>query len=85
MLNVFAQRHRIPVIVASHDQRPIEPFPEFVDGRSHPIGASVRAFPTTYVYSSRTDEVVGGFEGYRNPQWFLGQLLDLTRQAEGLA
>ena len=84
MLNVFAQRHRIPVIVASHDARPIEPFPEFVDGRLHPLAAPVRAFPTTLVYSSLIDGVVGGFEGYRNPQWFLGQLLDLTRQAEGL-
>ena len=85
MLNVFAQRHRIPVIVASHDGRPIEPFRQFVDGRSHPLAAPVRALPTTFVYSSLIDGVVGGFEGYRNPQWFLGQLLDLTRQAEGLS
>lgn len=85
MLNVFAQRHSIPVLVASHDGRPIEPFLDFVDGTSHPIAASVRAFPTTYVYSALTDEVVGGFEGYRSPQWFFGQLLDLTRQAEGLS
>ena len=85
MLNVFAQRHGIPVIVASHDGRPIEPFATFVDGRTHPIAGPVRAFPTTFVYSAITDDVVGGFEGYRNPQWFLGQLLDLTRQAEGLS
>ncbi len=85
MLDVFAQRHNIPILVASHDARPITPFTEFVDARDHPIASSVRAFPTTFVFSSRTQEIVGGFEGYRSPQWYLGNLLDLVRQSEGIS
>lgn len=85
ILKVFSVRHGMPIIVASYDNRPIEPFPTFVDGQAHPFAASVRGFPTTFVYSSLSDGIVGGFEGYRNPQWYLGNLLGLVRQAEGLS
>ena len=82
---VFAERHNLHVLVASQDARPVEPFPHFVDAREHPIAKGVRALPTTLVYNSPTDSVVGGFEGYRNPQWYLGTLLQLVREAEGLS
>ena len=84
MLALFAERHAIPVIVASHDQRPIEPFAHFVDGRTHPLAAGVTAYPTTFVFSSVADGVVGGIEGYRDPQWYFTNLLALVRAAEGL-
>ncbi len=82
---VFAERHNLHVLVASQDARPVEPFPHFVDAREHPIATGVRALPTTLVYLSSADSVVGGFEGYRNPQWYLSTLLQLVREAEGIS
>lgn len=81
---VFGARHQLPILVASQDARPIEPFTEFVDAQNHPIAASVQALPTTLVYSSSHNTLVGGFEGYRSPQWYLTSLLQLVREAEGL-
>lgn len=85
ILNVFAQRHGLDVLVASYDARPIAPFPEFVDSRSHPIVRGISRLPTTLVYSATVDAVMGSVEGYRNPQWYLGTLLEMVRQAEGIA
>lgn len=81
---VFADRHGLSVLVASQDARPIEPFSHFVDARDHPISMGVRALPTTLVYLSTADSVIGGFEGYRTPQYYLSSLLQLVRQAEGV-
>lgn len=74
MLAAFAERPGIEVLVASTDGRPLIPFDGFIDSQNHPLAAQITSLPTTLIYSSGVDGVVYGFEGYRNPRWYLAQL-----------
>lgn len=81
MLALFCQTNAIPVLVASHDGRPIPPFETFELANSNPLTAPISALPTTLVYSNREDRIVSAIEGYRNGPWYMRQLLAGVRRA----
>ena len=85
MLAVFAERYGVPVMVVSHDNKPIAPFETYVPANEHPIAGAIERFPTTLIYSNYVDQLVVSIEGYRNPRWYLGQLRNGTAQAEALS
>lgn len=85
ILAAFAERHGLPVIVASADDRPIPPFPEIVPLNHHPMGESVSVYPTTLIYNATHDALIGQVEGYRNPTWYLGAITSLIRQSEEMS
>jgi hypothetical protein len=85
MLAVFAERYGVPVMVVSHDEKPIAPFETYVDPNDHPIASAIERWPTTLIYSNYVNELVVSIEGYRNPRWYLGQLRNGTAQAEALS
>ena len=85
VLALLAERRGLPVLVASADARPIAPFPSFVPLERHPIAGAIERYPTTLVFSSRVQTVVGGFEGYRDPAHYITQLSGLLEQAEAVS
>lgn len=85
ILAVFAERHGLPVIVASADERPIPPFPEIVPLNHHPMGESVSVYPTTLIYNAARDAVIGSVEGYRNSTWYLSAITTFVRQSEEIS
>ncbi len=60
----------IPVLVASHDGRPIAPFPTMVDAANHPLSAGVDALPTTLIYSKERDTIIAQIVGYKNARHY---------------
>lgn len=64
----------LPVLVASHDGRPIPPFEEFVDARGHPLAAGVRQWPTLLFVHLPSQRVFATIEGFRNARAYLGQV-----------
>ena len=85
VLAAFAERHGLPVIVASADERPIPPFPEIVPLNHHPMGESVSVYPTTLIYNAARDAVIGSVEGYRNSTWYLSAITTFVRQSEEIS
>lgn len=85
VLAALSERFGVPVIVASADERPIAPFPNLVPLVGHPLAEAVGAYPTTFIYNSNHDAVIGSIEGYRNPSWYLGAVTALVRQSEEVA
>lgn len=81
MLALFCQTNAIPVLVASHDGRPIPPFESVELASTNPLTAPISVLPTTFVYSNREDRIVSAVEGYRNGRWYLMQLLAGVRHA----
>lgn len=81
-LDGVAQRLGVPVLVASADNKPISPFPNFVDASEHPIARQVTNYPTTLLYSSETQGLVGKIVGYRDPKRYIAQLVSAYRQIE---
>jgi hypothetical protein len=79
---MVAARYEIPVLVASHDNRPIEPFPNFTDAKTNPLSASITQFPTTLIYSKSDNAVVAQIEGYRKPQDYMMQLISAIEAVE---
>lgn len=84
MLAVLAENSGIPVLVASQDSRPIPPFEKFTPIADHPLVASVQRYPTTFVFSSKANALVGGVEGYRSPTWYVSNLKAVIREAMAL-
>lgn len=82
ILAALSERHGLPVIVASADVRPIAPFETVVPLAEHPIASAVTAYPTTFIYNSKRDAVIGSIEGYRDPTWYLATLRSFIRQSE---
>ena len=70
VLAAMAEPAGIPVLVASHDGRPIAPFPTIVDATTHPIAASITQWPTTLIYSQRKGSVTGQIVGYKNARHY---------------
>ena len=70
VLAAMTQPVGIPVLVASHDARPIPPFGEVTDARSHPIASQISEFPTTLIYSQAAGEITGQITGYRNARHY---------------
>lgn len=85
ILAAFAERHGLPVIVASADARPIPPFPDIVPLHHHPMGDTVTVYPTTLIYNATQDALIGKVEGYRNATWYLGAITSLVRQSEEMS
>jgi thiol-disulfide isomerase/thioredoxin len=85
VLALLAERRGLPVLVATEDARPIPPFPSFVPLEGHPIAGAITNYPTTLVFSSRTQTIVGALEGYRDPAHYVGQLNGLLIKAEAIA
>lgn len=76
----ISQRARVPVLVASFDDRPIDPFPDYVSAHGHPLASNVRVFPTTVVMQPRSHQLVGRFEGFKSARDYAIQLLTLLEQ-----
>ena len=74
VLALFAERHQIPVLVASHDGRPIAPFRSVTDARTHPLSQNIATLPTTLVYAQASDQVIAQLVGYRDPTRFARSL-----------
>lgn len=85
VLAALSERFDLPVIVASADERPIPPFPNLVPLAGHPLAAAVAAYPTTFIYNSKRNAVIGSIEGYRDPTWYLGAVTAFIRQSEEAA
>ena len=81
-LALYAQNHGLPVLVASADARPITPFPSFSDASKHPVASKIRVYPTTLIYSSELKGIIGSFEGFKDPAWYVGQLQRLIQLSE---
>jgi len=75
----------VPVLVASHDARPILPFASAQDARSHPIASQIVALPTTLIYSRVADTVVAQIEGYGGAQRYATRVAVAVRQAAALS
>lgn len=84
ILALLAERRGLPVLVATADARPIAPFPSFVPLAGHPIAGAIERFPTTLVFSSVSQSLVGAFEGYRDPAHYVSRITGLLDQAEAL-
>lgn len=75
----------VPVLVASHDGRPILPFSQVEDARAHPVASEIVLLPTTLVYSRVTDGVVAQIEGYGGARRYATRVSAAVRQAAGLS
>ena len=85
MLALLAETRGLAVLVASADARPIAPFENFVPIGEHPIAAGVERYPTTFIFSSVTQGIVGAFEGFRSASVYVRTISTLVDQAEALA
>ena len=74
----------VPVLVASHDGRPILPFERMEDARTHPIASGIVRLPTTLVYSRVSDSVVAQIEGYGGARRYAGLVSAAVRKAAEL-
>ena len=73
----------IPVLVASHDGRPILPFATVADAREHPIASEIKRLPTTLIYSRAADGIVAQIEGYGGARRYAGLVTSALKQASG--
>ena len=83
VLAALAQPAGLPVLVVTEDGRPIAPFPSAIGLDGHPLGARVRKYPTTLIYSGRSDTVVDEVIGYRNARDYAARIARGVRLAEG--
>jgi len=82
ILKMVAEQLGVPVLVASGDNRPISPFATFVDASTHELARSVKMYPTTLLFSTETQGLVGMIEGYKEPKRYIAQLANAYRQIE---
>ncbi len=82
ILQMVALQLGVPVLVASGDNRPISPFETFVDARTHDLAKGVNVYPTTLLFSTETQGLVGMIEGYKDPKRYIAQLANAYRQIE---
>ena len=73
----------IPVLVASHDARPIPPFTEVHDARVHTVAASITTFPTTLIYARPEDTITAEITGYRSARHYALSLRQALLVAAG--
>ena len=81
ILAAFSASRGVPVLVATEDGRPIEPFPPVVAAAGHPLAGAIRTYPTTLVYAAAMEGLVGGFEGYGSATRYASNLSSLLHQA----
>lgn len=75
----------IPVLVASHDARPILPFERAEDARTHPVASRIDRLPTTLIYSRVADDVIAQIEGYRGARLYAARVASAIDQAAQLS
>ncbi|OUS06302.1 hypothetical protein A9Q96_10025 [Rhodobacterales bacterium 52_120_T64] len=71
----------IPVLIASKDNRAIEPYTEFMSASEHPIANQITRVPTTLFYQPNEDRLVDMIEGFRNPRSYLAKLKSVVGAA----
>lgn len=74
-----------PVVIASTDNRAIEPFEYAIPSLDHPLTAQINQLPTTLVVAPAQDAVHAAFVGFEGPHKYLVQLGTALHaaQAEG--
>ena len=82
ILALLSEQGQFPVLVASHDARPIPPFPDVVSSLENPLTSDITTFPVTMVYASAQNAVVGRVDGFRNPKWYMRAVASMINQAE---
>ena len=82
-LHRAAQEWNWPVLIASLDNQPIPPFPDYIPSRGHPLTRDVRRMPTTLVVVPARNEILAAFEGFSGPGPFLAQLATTIETAQG--
>ena len=83
VLAAVTQPAGIPVLVASHDARPIPPFMDVQDARAHPVAAGITTFPTTLIYARRKDTITAEMTGYRSARHYALSLREALLGAAG--
>ena len=71
-----------PVVIASSDNRAIEPFEHVIPSRDHPLTAEINQLPTTLVVAPSQDAVLAAFVGFEGPLKYLAQLGTALHAAE---
>ena len=84
VLAALAQPGGLPVLVVTEDGKPSAPFPSAIGLDGHPLGERVRRYPTTLIYSGRSDTVIDEIVGYRNARTYAERLARGVRLAEGI-
>jgi thiol-disulfide isomerase/thioredoxin len=69
-----AERSSLEILVASHDGKPIAPWPDFVDARGHPLTAEVKALPTLLFVDLVEGTVIAKIEGFGTAGGYLSQV-----------
>jgi len=82
ILALLSEQGQFPVLVASHDARPIPPFPDVVSSLENPLTSDITTFPVTLVYSAAQNAVAGRVDGFRNPKWYMRAVASMINQAE---
>jgi len=82
ILALLSEQGQFPVLVASHDSRPIPPFSDVVSSLDNPLTSDITTFPVTMVYASAQNAVVGRVDGFRNPKWYMRAVASMINQAE---
>lgn len=83
VLAAVTQPAGIPVLVASHDARPIPPFMDVQDARAHPVAAAITTFPTTLIYARQKDTITAEITGYRSARHYALSLREALLGAAG--
>lgn len=69
------------ILVASIDNAPVYPFPEFQDGRAHPMARKVTHLPHVMVYNFAHARVTHEIVGLRSTRNFIQRLSAALRQS----
>ncbi|MEP2780820.1 MAG: conjugal transfer protein TraF [Pseudoruegeria sp.] len=75
----------VSTLVTSLDNQQIAPFPNFVDGRQHPLSAQFTRVPNILIYNSGRDEITHILSNFRSPQHFVNKLALALRQSSEMA
>lgn len=81
VLHDFHVQTRMEVLVASLDNAPVYPFPEFHDPRAHPLAQNVTRIPHVMVYNYTHQAVTHEIVGLRSTRSFIQQLAGALRQS----
>jgi len=75
-----AALENIPVLVASHDGRPIPPFDHVQPSQGHPIAEQINAFPAVLIYAPSEDAIIARLDGISNPKRYMARLMATLMQ-----
>lgn len=72
----------LPLLVASQDGHPIEPIPDVVDARGHPLARAAGQVPVLLFVHIPSQQVIAQIEGFRNPRAYLNRIRTTLLQAQ---